>query len=46
MEGRVARTRPLADPLSPRGPQPVLSRLRTGAEVLNGSAEPLDRVPE
>jgi len=26
--GLVARTRPLAEPLSPRGPQPVPRRLR------------------
>src|SRR5437773_1711242 len=29
LAGWVARTRPLAEPLSPRGPQPVLRRLRT-----------------
>jgi len=44
--GWVARTRPLAEPLSPRGPQPVLQRLRTLLVRLNGSAEPLERVPE
>ncbi len=43
--GWVARTRPLAEPLSPRGPQPVLRRLRTCIGSDNGSAEPLDRVP-
>ncbi len=43
--GWVARTRPLAEPLSPRGPQPVPRRLRMSMKGLNGSAEPLDRVP-
>ena len=43
--GWVARTRPLAEPLSPRGPQPVLQTLRIRIARLNGSAEPLDGVP-
>ena len=43
--GWVARTRPLAEPLSPRGPQPVPKRLRMPIARLNGSAEPLDGVP-
>ncbi len=43
--GWVARTRPLAEPLSPRGPQPVLKTLRLCIACLNGSAEPLDGVP-
>ena len=43
--GWVARTRPLAEPLSPRGPQPVLQTLRGFFERLNGSREPQDRVP-
>ena len=42
--GWVARTRPLAEPLSPRGPQPVLRRLRTLIADLNGTGEPLDGV--
>ncbi len=42
--GWVARTRPLAEPLSPRGPQPVLQTLRGFFERLNGSREPQDRV--
>jgi len=45
MAGWVARTRPLAEPLSPRGPQPVPQRLRTFIAPHNGSAEPLDGVP-
>ncbi len=45
LAGWVARTRPLAGPLSPRGPQPVLQRLRTCFQSLNGSAEPRNRVP-
>jgi hypothetical protein len=40
LAGWVARTRPLAEPLSPRGPQPVLRRLRTCMWSLNGSPEP------
>ena len=44
--GWVARTRLLAEPLSPRGPQPVLERLRAGCGALNGPLEPLERVPE
>src|ERR1051325_3951387 len=39
LAGWVARTRPLAGPLSPRGPQPVLSKLRGGFAALNGSPE-------
>ena len=46
LAGWVARTRPLAEPLSPRGPQPVLRSLRTPIARLNGSAEPLDGVLE
>jgi hypothetical protein len=42
--GWVARTRPLSEPLSPRGPQPVLSKLRGGFASDNGSAEPEYRV--
>jgi len=42
--GWVARTRSLSGPLSPRGPQPVLSKLRGGFAALNGSAEPEYRV--
>jgi hypothetical protein len=42
--GWEARTRPLAEPLSPRGPQPVPQRLRTCVEGLNGSPEPRDGV--
>jgi hypothetical protein len=45
LAGWVARTRPLAEPLSPRGPQPVLKRLRTYIEGLNGSPEPPGGVP-
>jgi hypothetical protein len=45
LAGWVARTRPLAEPLSPRGPQPVLKRLRTCFEGLNGSPEPPGGVP-
>jgi hypothetical protein len=45
LAGWVARTRPLAEPLSPRGPQPVLRRLRTRIARHNGPAEPLDGVP-
>src|ERR1700688_2229590 len=44
LAGWVARTRPLAEPLSPRGPQPVLRTLRVGCVRLNGPAEPLGRV--
>jgi len=43
--GWVARTRPLAEPLSPRGPQPVPQRLRTRVARNNGSPEPPDGVP-
>jgi hypothetical protein len=43
--GWVARTRPLAEPLSPRGPQPVPQRLRTSIARNNGSPEPPDGVP-
>jgi hypothetical protein len=45
LAGWVARTRPLAEPLSPRGPQPVPQRLRTCIEGLNGSPEPPGGVP-
>jgi len=38
--GWVARTRPLAGPLSPRGSQPVLSNLRSHFASANGSTEP------
>jgi hypothetical protein len=44
--GWVARTRPLAEPLSPRGPQPVLRRLRGACETLNGPLEPVGGVPQ
>lgn len=44
MAGWVARTRPLSGPLSPRGPQPVLGKLRGRFADDNGSAEPEDRV--
>jgi hypothetical protein len=44
MAGWEARTRPLAEPLSPRGPQPVPQRLRTCIASLNGSPEPQDGV--
>jgi hypothetical protein len=40
LAGWVARTRPLSEPLSPRGPQPVLRRLLTCMGSLNGSGEP------
>jgi hypothetical protein len=43
--GWEARTRPLAEPLSPRGPQPVPRRLRTCVAPHNGSPEPLGGVP-
>ena len=46
LAGWVARTRPLAEPLSPRGPQPVPRRLQTGPAPLNGPPEPRNRVPE
>jgi hypothetical protein len=42
--GWEARTRLLAEPLSPRGPQPVLQTLRTFIGGLNGSPEPRDGV--
>jgi hypothetical protein len=45
MAGWVARTRPLAEPLSPRGPQPVPQRLRICTARYNGSPEPLNGVP-
>src|SRR5579859_951939 len=44
LAGWVARTRPLSGPLSPRGPQPVLSKLRGSFAALNGSPEPEYRV--
>jgi hypothetical protein len=40
MAGWVARTRPLAEPLSPRGPQPVLRTLRVASALANGPPEP------
>jgi len=40
LAGWVARTRPLAEPLSPRGPQPVMTILEGGRGALNGSGEP------
>ena len=43
--GWVARTRPLAESLSPRGSQPVLQTLETRSCSLNGSPEPLGGVP-
>jgi len=43
--GWVARTRLLAEPLSPRGPQPVLRSLRVECEWLNGPLEPIGGVP-
>src|ERR1700722_18102004 len=43
--GWVARTRLLAEPLSPRGPQPVLRSLRAACGALNGPVEPLGGVP-
>jgi hypothetical protein len=46
LAGWVARTRPLAEPLSPRGPQPVLRSLRCDPEALNGPPEPRNGVPE
>jgi hypothetical protein len=45
LAGWVARTRPLAEPLSPRGPQPVPRRLQTGPAPLNGPPEPPNAVP-
>jgi hypothetical protein len=45
MAGWVARTRPLAEPLSPRGPQPVLSKLQTRSVRLNGPPGPPTAVP-
>jgi hypothetical protein len=38
--GWVARTRSLAEPLSPRGPQPVLARLRAVAARLFAVPQP------
>jgi|ERR1700674_3352 len=46
LAGWVARTRPLAEPLSPRGPQPVPRRLQTGPAPLNGPPEPANGVRE
>jgi len=40
LAGWVSRTRPLAEPLSPRGPQPVVSKLRERRVRLNGPQEP------
>ena len=45
LAGWVARTRPLAEPLSPRGPQPVLNKLQTRPVRLNGPADPPAAVP-
>jgi hypothetical protein len=45
LAGWVARTRPLAEPLSPRGPQPVLSKLQSPIVRLNGSTGPPTAVP-
>ena len=45
LAGWVARTRPLTGPLSPRGPQPVLSKLQTAFARLNGPADPAKAVP-
>jgi hypothetical protein len=45
LAGWVARTRPLAEPLSPRGPQPVLSKLQIGYVWLNGPPGPAKAVP-
>src|SRR6266478_296882 len=44
LAGWEARTRPLAGPLSPRGPQPVPQKLRDGPAGLNGPPEPRNRV--
>src|ERR1700674_3976810 len=46
LAGWVARTRPPAEPLSPRGPQPVPRRLQTGPAPLNGPPEPANGVRE
>lgn len=43
--GWVARTRRLAEPLSPRGPQPVFLRVRACFVGLNGPPEPHSEVP-
>src|SRR5689334_15829483 len=40
LAGWVARTRPLAEPLSPRGPQPVPVTLGSPPVCLNGPREP------
>jgi len=38
--GLEGRTRPLAGPLSPRGPQPTLAILKGNVSVLNGPMAP------
>jgi hypothetical protein len=43
--GWVARTRPLAEPLSPRGPQPVPRTLRALTPPLNGPPDSFVPVP-
>jgi len=45
LAGWVARTRPLTEPLSPRGPQPVLTMLENRYGALNGSGEPFEKYP-
>jgi hypothetical protein len=45
LAGWVARTRPLAEPLSPRGPQPVIERLREQLRKTNGPKAPNFAVP-
>ncbi len=40
----LARTRPLAESLSPRGPQPVMINLPVQLEPLNGPSEPKNEV--
>src|SRR6266849_8032480 len=44
LAGWVARTRPLAEPLSPRGPQPVLRKLLSLYVSPNGPPEPANGV--
>jgi len=38
LAGWVARTRPLAGPLSPRGPQPVVTHARRGHSIAQWAA--------
>ena len=45
MAGWVARTRPLAEPLSPRGPQPTEAILEAIERLLNGPMAPKKAVP-